>query len=685
MAEEQKRGAMGDALVKQEMITREELDRARERERETGTPWYRQLLQMKKVAFSVLGDLERLNIEFHPKSVREEHGALGRTLVEMKAITQTQLDEALAEQKRNGRLLGNILLDRGLVTRRSISIALARQHGMEYAEAAVTPSTPQAMAMIPENLARSYKVIPVRVDGDRLSVLVSHPQDRERLGDLGVLLGKRIHGLLTDVDDIRAEIAARYQDGGKGKGLGFSLSRLRERETPPPPEKPATKSTKREPATPALEPVVAKSKKREADAAKGKTMAKETVKESRDAKNEKAMANGERKRFEEIAKQAAGVPVMRLVETILEGAVNSGATDIHLDPQDPEMRVRYRIDGVLHDVMSISPDIESAAVSRIKIMADLDITETRRPQDGHISMVIGDAEYDVRVASLPTFLGERVVLRLLDQSSVLAGIKDLGLEKDDEDKLLRLIKQPYGMVLVTGPTGSGKTTTLYAALNHKNVLTDSIVTLEDPVEYQLSGINQVQIDTDIGVTFASTLRAALRQDIDVLLVGEIRDAETAQIGVRAAMTGHLVFSTLHTNDAGEAISTLRNMGVPSYLIGSALTAVVGQRLVRKICEKCRTPFAPSKGLLKEIGLPESTKKLYHGKGCEACYHTGSKGRTGIFEILEITPEVRKQIVAEVEIEKIITGTKMKTMADRCRQKVKDGIVAPEEFLRVVRI
>ncbi len=299
-------------------------------------------------------------------------------------------------------------------------------------------------------------------------------------------------------------------------------------------------------------------------------------------------------------------------------------------------------------------------------------------------MDIGSREFDVRVATHPTFLGERVVLRLLDQTTVLSGIKDLGLEEEDQKRLSKLIDQPYGMILVTGPTGSGKTTTLYSALNQKNVMTDSIVTLEDPIEYQLSGINQVQIDTDIGRSFANTLRAALRQDIDVLLVGEIRDMETARIAIRAAMTGHLVFSTLHTNDAPEAIGTLRNMDVPSYLIASALTAVIAQRLIRTICTNCKASFTPTAALLKSVGLNNTTKKLYRGKGCDVCYGTGNRGRTGIFEILEITPTIRKLIAEEAPAIDIQKAAKLKTMAMRCRQKVKRGELTPEEFLRVIR-
>ena len=275
-------------------------------------------------------------------------------------------------------------------------------------------------------------------------------------------------------------------------------------------------------------------------------------------------------------------------------------------------------------------------------------------------------------------------VRLLDQSAVLAGGKDLGLEPEDQKKVTRLIESPYGMILVTGPTGSGKTTTLYSCLNQKNVMTDSIVTLEDPVEYQLSGINQVQIENDIDLTFAHVLRASLRQDIDVLLVGEIRGPATARIAIRAAMTGHLVFSTLHTNDAPEAIATLRNMGVPSYLIASALTAVVAQRLIRQICPDCKASFVPKKAMLKSVGLTESTKRLYRGKGCDACYHTGTRGRTGIFEILEVTPSIRKMIAAEDPIDKITKASKMKFMSERRRQKMKQGQIHPEELLRVIR-
>ncbi|MFA6244801.1 MAG: ATPase, T2SS/T4P/T4SS family [Candidatus Hydrogenedentales bacterium] len=660
MADEQNQSMLADALIKSDAISREDLAAAKAREKQTGIPWYRTLLQMGTLSYETLD--QTLRYEFHSQSKRTEDESLGRMLVNIKAITEQQLQDALKEQNRTGKLLGKILLGRGVVTSRAIALALGKQHALEFTELADAPSKRIALDAVPESLALKHRMLPVDMEGDRIIVLITDPQQRSALGDLAVILGKRIHPVLTWCDDMKTEIRARYSGARAIDGKTPA-----KQQAPPPVQEPSAKKSKKE--SPA-----AKGKQPKQAAKQEETKSVATVDESKDVT----------RRFDEIAKQAEGAPVIKLVSTIIEGAINSGATDIHMDPQEPEMRVRYRIDGILHDVMSIGPDIEPAVISRIKIMSDLDITETRRPQDGHISIETKDREFDVRVATLPTFLGERVVLRMLDQSSVLSGIKDLGLDPEDENILLRTINQPYGMILVTGPTGSGKTTTLYAALNQKNALTESIVTLEDPVEYQMSGINQVQIDTDIEMTFAATLRAALRQDIDVLLVGEIRDSDTARIAIRAAMTGHLVFSTLHTNDAPEAISTLRNMQVPSYLIASALTCVVAQRLVRKICPNCREPFTPTKALLKSLRLPETTKRLYRGKGCNSCYHTGNKGRTGIFEIVEVSDAIRKMIAEDMPTEQIVKAAKLKTMADRCRLKVKDGVVAPEEFLRVIR-
>ena len=653
MESERDASQAGEQLVKQNLITQEELTEAREHEKRTGTPWYKQFLQSKKVSFSALEDV--LRYEFHLPSTKSKQTQLGDALLAIGAITQSQLDAALVEQRRSGRLLGHILLENHYVTEEQVAKALSHQQGMEYATLESMPSSRAALEAVSENVAQNYSMIPATLQGDRLTVLIADPRVRDRLGNAGILLGLRLAPVLTACPNVRAVISERYKALRRGE-----IEEAPETAVTPPTEVPS--------------------------GAGAPSSNVETTKET------DAMANQDTTpdvrdtgRFDDIARKASGTTVIRLVTTIIEGAVNSAATDIHLDPQEPEMRVRYRIDGVLHDVMSVPENIELAVISRIKILADLDITETRHPQDGHISMEIAGQEYDVRVATLPTYLGERVVLRLLDQSSILSGIKDLGLEEDEEDRFQRIISQPYGMVLVTGPTGSGKTTTLYAALNQKNIITDSIVTLEDPVEYQLSGINQVQIDPDIGVTFANTLRAALRQDIDVLLVGEIRDPETAHIAVRAAMTGHLVLSTLHTNDAPEAISTLRNMGVPSFLIASALTAVIAQRLVRRICVDCRAPFQPPMETLNAIGLPEDTKELFGGKGCDHCYHTGNRGRTGIFEILEVSPEIRRLITRDADADAIVAEAHMCSMGDRCREKVLRGEVEPKEYLRVIRL
>ena len=656
MSTNDKQAQVGEHLIKQDLITREELAQAKENEAQTGLPWYMGFIQAGRVSYAAIEDTLRYEVHLFGTE-RQEHDNLGKTLVSMGALSEDQLQKALTEQKRTGRLLGKVLIEKEYVTNENMAKALARQYNLIYAPLKVHPSSREALESVPESLALKNQIVPISVEGDKITVLITDPQVQHRLGNLAILLGKRISPLLTESHDLKAELKKRYKSIQDNSTNGSSATA------------PAAAKTKVTAASPAEKP----SKKK----AEGKQVATTTQPTHSPQDRESA-------RFEQIRREASGTSVVKMVSTIIEGAVNSGATDIHLDPQDPETRVRYRIDGVLHDVMSIPRTMQQAVISRIKIMSDLDITDTRHPQDGHISMDVGEHEFDIRVASLPTFLGERIVLRLLDQSSVLSGIRDLGLEEDDEATLSRLIDQPYGMILVTGPTGSGKTTTLYAALNQKNVMTDSIVTLEDPVEYQLSGINQVQIDNDIELTFANTLRAALRQDIDVLLVGEIRDSETARIAIRAAMTGHLVFSTLHTNDAPEAVSTLRNMGVPSYLIASALTAIVGQRLVRTICDDCRTSFKPSAALLKSLSLPATTKKLYRGRGCPACYNTGNRGRTGVFEVFEVTNEIRRLIGQDEPVEKLVKAAKLKTMAERSRRKVIEGVVTPEEFLRVIR-
>ena len=379
---------------------------------------------------------------------------------------------------------------------------------------------------------------------------------------------------------------------------------------------------------------------------------------------------------------------VQIVNAIFEGAIQARATDIHIEPQVPRMRVRYRIDGMLFDVLTVPQPLETSLISRIKVLADMNITERRLPQDGRLSFYLDGQEYNMRVATIPTAYGEKLVLRLLIKSNVLTGLKQLGLESDDEQHLRSLIAKPQGMILVTGPIGSGKTTTLYAALNEVNILTNNIVTIEDPVEYQLTGINQVEVDTKIGLTFVSGLRSILRQDADILMVGEIRDVETATVAVRAALTGQQLFSTLHTVDAPSAITTLGNFGIQPYLIASALSGVVAQRLVRRICPACRRWYTPSPAVLRHLGLKPGQREwqFAYGTGCEACYYTGYLGRTGLFEILRVSETVRHMIIvreSEHALQTAATREGMHTLQQSGITKIIQGVTTPQEVMREV--
>jgi len=391
--------------------------------------------------------------------------------------------------------------------------------------------------------------------------------------------------------------------------------------------------------------------------------------------------------IEPVAKIVDTMSTVQLVSSMIESAVATRATDIHLEPQYEGLRVRFRIDGQLINVMNVPTDMALPMISRIKVLANMNVTERRRPQDGHFSLIMESRRFDFRVSALPAHLGEKLVLRILEQATVLKGFGELGLTKDQQEELSRLIQRPFGLILVTGPTGSGKTTTLYSALSTINRLDINITTIEDPVEYQLPGINQVQVDYAIGTDFASGLRAALRQDPDVIMVGEIRDNETARIAIRAALTGHMVFSTLHTNAAVGAISALFHMGIQPYLIASALASVVAQRLVKKICVECKQAIRPTKGLLRDLGLNKDLKrKMFRGQGCSACLNTGYLGRTGVFEILRVTDALRYLIIEQAGDQRI-EGTAreqgFRDLRENALEKVFEGIIPPEEVLRAV--
>ena len=402
---------------------------------------------------------------------------------------------------------------------------------------------------------------------------------------------------------------------------------------------------------------------------------------------EKAEPLKERASGEDILSAVEEAPVVQFINDILMLASRVNASDIHFEPFERYMRVRLRVDGVLHTYREVPISKAPSIVSRLKIMSNLDIAEKRLPQDGRIKIRIGGKEIDIRVSVLPTYFGERVVLRLLSKENVLYSTRELGISEEDFETFERLIKSPHGIILVTGPTGSGKTTTLYASLSSINSDEINIITVEDPVEYQLNGISQVQVKPDIGLTFAGALRSILRQDPDVIMVGEIRDIETAEIAIQSALTGHLVFSTLHTNDAPTSVTRLTDMGIEPFLVASSVIGVVAQRLVRRVCPYCKESYKPSKEELEELGIDDFNGKLYRGRGCERCMFTGYLGRTGIYEILVVDKDVRRTILETKDadlIREVAVKKGMKTLRMDGAEKVKRGITTVSEVLRVTR-
>ncbi len=390
---------------------------------------------------------------------------------------------------------------------------------------------------------------------------------------------------------------------------------------------------------------------------------------------------------EDILFQRDSSPAVRLVNTVLIKASSVNASDVHFEPYEDETVVRIRMDGVLHDYTKIPPNIYQEVVSRIKVMAKLNVAERRIPQDGKIRVKIGNKDYDIRVSVIPTVHGERVVLRLLEKTGKLLTLEELGLSNEDKEKVKRLAEKPYGIVLVTGPTGAGKSTTLYAMLLHIKNPKKNIITIEDPVEYQIKGISQIQVNPKVGLTFATGLRSILRQDPDVIMVGEIRDPETAEVSVQAALTGHLVLSTLHTNDAPSAITRLKDMGIEPFLIASTLEGVIAQRLVRKICENCKEEYEPTEEELRELGLKGRNYRFYRGRGCDECLGTGYRGRIGIFEVLELDEELKKLINITQDANEIRKKAKekgFKTLIEDGIDKILKGITTSSEVLSVIR-
>ncbi len=562
---------------------------------------------------------------------------IGQLLKSNNIITESQLASALEMQKKEGGRLGSILVKLGYVNEDKLVSFLSKQFGVPAISLSEYKVDSSVTKFIPADIAEKYQVFPLARNGSTLTVAMVDPSNVYAIDDIKFVTGYNV------VPAIAAESAIKE---ALGKYYGKTTT------------------------TDAFQTTMDSLKKTETDLL-------EFVQEE-----EEKIDVGELKEAIEEA------PVVKLANLILGEAISRGASDIHIEPYEKSLRVRYRIDGVLYDIIQPPLKLRAALCSRLKIMSELDIAERRLPQDGRIKLRTKDKEVDLRVSTLPTLFGEKIVMRILDKSSLVLDLTKLGFEEKAMLNFKDAISSPYGMVLVTGPTGSGKTTTLYSALNTVNTVDVNIMTAEDPVEYNLAGINQVHVKEDIGLTFAAALRSFLRQDPDIIMVGEIRDFETAEIAVKAALTGHLVLSTLHTNDAPGTISRLLNMGIEPFLVSASVILILAQRLARKICKECKEEEKFSVTALVSAGFAEEeakTLKCFKGKGCTACNNTGYKGRVALYEVMPVKDELKELIlsgasVAEIKHTAIKSG--MKTLRASGLTKIKEGVTTLEEVLRV---
>ena len=519
---------------------------------------------------------------------------IGRVLVKMDRVTREQVHEALDVQKEKGGPLGQILMDLGYINERARSLALAYQAGMEHVDLAGVEIAEEVIEKIPAQMANAYKIVPLEYDEEtnHLVVALSSPDNFRATDDLQTLMGYTVTSKLAETEHLNTALLKYYDV--EPESIGDLINAI------------------------AGDDQLAVLEDR------GESIDLETIKEA-----------------------AESNPVKRLVNMVLLEAIRNRASDIHFEPFEEEFKMRYRIDGHLYEMLPPPKSIAVAIASRIKVMSNLDIAERRVPQDGRIELVVNGAPVDLRVSVLPTMFGESVVMRVLDRSNVALDLERLGMREDDLRIFRQLIARPNGICIVTGPTGSGKTTTLYSALGELNDVATKILTSEDPVEYDIDGLVQVQINPDIGLTFARCLRSFLRQDPDVILVGEIRDLETAEIAVQSSLTGHLVFTTLHTNDAPSAIARLLDLGLEPFLITATLEGIVGQRLVRTICPRCKEEFTPTEDMLLELNLtPEKIagRSFFRGAGCDYCRGTGYSGRQAIFELMIMDDTMRELIM-----------------------------------------
>ncbi len=559
---------------------------------------------------------------------------IGEILLSHNVITIDQLRQALEVQRQSKGRLGRVLVEMGVIGERQLARAVAQQWGLPYTELAEDSVNPDVARLIPGYLAQRHGVIAVDRKQDRLVVAMPDPSNVVAIDDIRLLTGLDVEIIIASPDDV-----ARLQ--GKFQGLVADVEEI----------------------------------------LKGQPTIESEILDDPNRTEEVTV--------ERLRSMVEEAPIVRVVNQIIHQAVRAGASDIHLEPHRREVKVRFRVDGLLQDIMSPPKQIQAAMISRVKILANLDIAERRLPQDGHIHLRLEGKEFDLRVSTLPTVLGEKIVIRLLDSSSTKASLSRVGMPSELLATWEGLISKPYGMIIVTGPTGSGKTTTLYTSLERINTPERNIVSVEDPVEYQIARVNQVQVNVRAGLTFAGGLRSILRQDPDVVLIGEIRDRETAQIAVQASMTGHLVLTTLHTNDAPGAATRLADMGVEPFLVTASLIGVLAQRLVRVICPHCKEAYTPPADALRRLGIDPAEHgglSLYRGRGCDFCRTTGYRGRIGVFELMVLNDRLRALIIGGASADQLRAAAQedgMRLLRQDGVQKVLEGVTTVEELLRVV--
>ena len=549
---------------------------------------------------------------------------LGKLLLEVGLITEEQLKHAIEVQNKTGEKLGKVLIKLGYVTESQILEALEFQLGIPHVDLQKYYIDPDVAKLIPEAVAKRHTIIPIKKDEDGILVAMADPLNIFALDDVRIITKQNVKPLIASEGSILKAIDRIY----------------------------------------------------------GREQAEKAV---QDFKKE-FQSESQEELPNEILEEVQNAPAVRFVNSIIEQAIKNRASDIHIEPTEKDLRIRFRIDGQLTEAMRTIKSTHAPVVTRVKIMANMNIAERRLPQDGRFDFTTGGKNIDIRVSSLPTVFGEKLVLRLLDKENFIMTKEQLGFEEEDLVLFDKLIKRPNGIVLLTGPTGSGKTTTLYAMLRELNKPNVNIITVEDPVEYSLEGINQVQVNEKAGLTFATALRSILRQDPDIIMIGEIRDTETAEIAIRSAITGHLVLSTLHTNDAAGAVTRLIDMGIEPYLVSSSVVGVIAQRLARKICDNCRISYKASKGEKELLGISENEDiTLYKGRGCPVCNKTGYRGRIPIYEIMTVTSDIRELINAKVSSDVIgaqAVKNGMKTLRESAKRLVLQGKTTIDEMIRL---